>query len=145
MTVLKHLPVDRNSIQELHASRTPPHTLNTTQLGKQPAILLHNLTGSTYLHGEELWECSFRQYFCLEYHLYLILGEKIYERGQQNLHSQPFTVICDFKTSLHVHVGSTIQEICHNPLQCINGHTIISLFFITYCIRSAVNYVSILS
>jgi len=36
-------------------------------------------------------------------------GEKIYERGQQNLHSQPFTAIWD-KSSLQVHVGSTIQE-----------------------------------
>jgi len=74
MTTLKLLPVAQNSIQELHASHTTPQALNTTQLYKQPAILLHNLTGSTYLHGEELWECSFRQYFCLEYHLYLILG-----------------------------------------------------------------------
>lgn len=111
MTMLELLPVAQNSIQEVHASCTTPNTLNTTQLCKQPAILLHNLTGSTYLHGENLWECSFRQYFCLEYHLYLILGgKKIYERGQQNLHSQPFTVICYFKSSLQVHVGSTIQE-----------------------------------
>lgn len=112
MTTLKLLPVAQNSIQELHASHTTPHTLNTKQLCKQPAILLHNLTGSTYLHGEELWECSFRQYFCLEYHLYISLAgeKKIYERGQQNLHSQPFTVICDIKSSLQVHVGSTIQE-----------------------------------
>lgn len=36
-------------------------------------------------------------------------GKNIYEREQQNLHSQPFTAICD-KSSLQVHVGSAIQE-----------------------------------
>jgi len=76
MTMLKLLPVAQNSIQEIHASCTTPHTLSTTQLCKQQAILLHDLTVSTYLHGEEIWECSFRQYFCLEYHLYLIFGKK---------------------------------------------------------------------
>jgi len=54
MTMLKFLPVAQNSIEELHASLTATHTLNTTQLCQQPAILLHNLTGSTYLHGTEL-------------------------------------------------------------------------------------------
>ena len=37
------------------------------------------------------------------------------------------------------------KNIRHNPVHSINGHTIISLFFSTCCIRSAVNYVYILS
>jgi len=38
------------------------------------------------------------------------LGEKKSMREDSKIYTQPFTAICDFKSSLEVHVGSTIQE-----------------------------------